>query len=106
MFCQGLQQRAVLEKLLKNAFFYINFNLKSSILLKSLVMSEDFTRIKSPSDLRIEDYLKDKYKTLKGTKGKCRTCERDVPWNREKVCSHKRGNCPGANKDFWLGNMG
>jgi hypothetical protein len=42
-------------------------------------------------DFKISDYLDSFDKTV--LRGRCKTCLASVSWNRDRVASHKRGNC-------------
>ena len=55
------------------------------------------------SDVLIEDYLQNKSKTNNRTVGECKLCKKEIPWNRDKLASHKRANCLASEKGFWHG---
>lgn len=56
-----------------------------------------FLSSQSDNIFKISDYLKDFDK--QSQRGKCRACQKLVPWSRERLSGHKRASCPTISED-------
>lgn len=63
------------------------------IILKSLQTAA----IQKEPTFQISEYLEDFDK--QSQRGKCRACQKLVPWSRERLSGHKRASCPALNAE-------